>query len=134
MRCRRWVCHASGGLIANHLPFHLDRDQGEFGTARVIDNRDWLLGLLTRLTGVHASGQPTPWRVSVVPSADTDRLLRAIVGIEIPIDRLEARLKASHDEAMPARPGDGARLAQDAMRGSNPDGGPREPNHQRRRE
>jgi transcriptional regulator len=34
-----------------------------------------------------------------------DKLLRAIVGIEIPIDRLEGKLKASQDEALPDRLG-----------------------------
>ena len=32
-------------------------------------------------------------------------MMRAIVGIEIPIDRLEGKLKASQDEAMPDRVG-----------------------------
>jgi transcriptional regulator len=32
-------------------------------------------------------------------------MIRAIVGIEIPIDRLEGKLKASQDEAMPDRLG-----------------------------
>ena len=32
-------------------------------------------------------------------------MMRAIVGIEIPIDRLEGKLKASQDEAMPDRLG-----------------------------
>jgi predicted FMN-binding regulatory protein PaiB len=34
-----------------------------------------------------------------------ERMMRAIVGIEIPIDRLEGKLKASQDEAMPNRLG-----------------------------
>ena len=34
-----------------------------------------------------------------------DKLMRAIVGIEIPIDRLEGKLKASQDEAMQDRLG-----------------------------
>ena len=36
---------------------------------------------------------------------DVERMLRAIVGIEIPIDRLEGKLKASQDEALPDRLG-----------------------------
>lgn len=27
-----WVCHTAGGLVANHVPFLLDRSRGEFGT------------------------------------------------------------------------------------------------------
>ena len=39
-----WVCHREDGLIANHMPFVLDRSRGEHGTlmchvARA--NRGW---------------------------------------------------------------------------------------------
>jgi transcriptional regulator len=34
-----------------------------------------------------------------------DKMMRAIVGIELRIDRLEGKLKASQDEAMPDRSG-----------------------------
>lgn len=27
-----WVCHGGTGLVANHLPFLLDRSRGPFGT------------------------------------------------------------------------------------------------------
>jgi transcriptional regulator len=46
-----------------------------------------------------------PWRVGDAPASFIDRMLRGIVGIEIPIDRLEGKLKASQDEAMPDRLG-----------------------------
>ena len=39
-----------------------------------------------------------PWQVSDAPVDYLDKLLAAIVGIEIPIDRLEGKLKASQDE------------------------------------
>ena len=42
---------------------------------------------------------------TVAPAAYIDRLLRGIVGIEIPIARLEGRLKASQDEALADRQG-----------------------------
>jgi transcriptional regulator len=47
----------------------------------------------------------TGWRVGDAPPSYIDKMLRAIVGIEIPIDRLEGKLKASQDEAMPDRLG-----------------------------
>jgi transcriptional regulator len=49
--------------------------------------------------------QPTPWRVADAPADYIDAMLRAIVGIEIPIDRLEGKLKASQDEDMQDRIG-----------------------------
>jgi transcriptional regulator len=43
--------------------------------------------------------------VADAPAAYIDSLLRGIVGIEIPIDRLEAKRKASQDEALADRIG-----------------------------
>ena len=59
------------------------------GMARAIDDRDWLLNMLNRLTGVHEAGRPAPWRVADAPADYIDRMLRAIVGIEIPLERLD---------------------------------------------
>jgi len=160
-----WVCQGQEGLIANHVPFVLDRSRGEHGTlmchvsranpvwralgaglpsvvvfrgpqayispgwypgkaehgkvvptwnyvavnahgtARVVDDPAWLLGQLNRLANAHEAGQAQPWRVDDAPADYTERLLRAIVGIEIPIDRLESKLKASQDEALEDRHG-----------------------------
>ena len=44
-----------------------------------------------------------PWRVGDAPTSFIDKMLGAIVGIEIPIDRLEGKLKASQDEALQDR-------------------------------
>jgi transcriptional regulator len=75
------------------------------GVARAIEDRDWLLDMVNRLTGVHEASQAVPWRVGDAPASFIEKLLRAIVGIEIPIDRLEGKLKASQDEAMQDRLG-----------------------------
>jgi transcriptional regulator len=160
-----WVCHGQAGLVANHLPFLLDRTRGPFGTlighvsranpvwrelgataptvvmfqgtqsyispgwypgkaehgevvptwnyvvahahgvARAVEDRDWLFDMLTRLTEVHEALQPVPWAVADAPVPFMDKMMRAIVGIEIPIDRLEGKLKVSQDEALPDRIG-----------------------------
>ncbi len=160
-----WVCHAPEGLIANHVPFLLDRSRGPLGTlighvsrantvwrqlgpatpsvvmfrgpqayitpgwypgksehgkvvptwnyvvahahgvARVIEDREWLLAMLDRLTDAQEAGRQAPWRVGDAPPSFIDKFLRAIVGIEIPVDRLEGKLKASQDEAMQDRIG-----------------------------
>ncbi len=76
-----------------------------YGTARAIEDRDWLLNMLARLTQAHETGQPSPWQLADAPEAYIDRLLRAIVGIEIPIDRLEGKLKASQDKPLQDRVG-----------------------------
>ncbi|MBU6259660.1 MAG: FMN-binding negative transcriptional regulator [Burkholderiales bacterium] len=169
-----WVCLGSGGLIANHIPFLLDRDRGPLGAlvghvsranpvwrecgaatpsvvmfrgaqayvtpgwypgraahgrvvptwnyaaahvhgvARVVEDRAWMLDLLGRLTTRHESGRTMPWRIEEAPAAYIEAMLDAIVGIEIPIDRLEAKLKASQDEALPDRLGTAEGLEQAA--------------------
>ena len=69
------------------------------GAARAIEDRGWMLDMLRRLTDTHEARRPLPWRVDDAPSAFIDAMLGGIVGIEIPIDRLEGKRKASQDEA-----------------------------------
>jgi transcriptional regulator len=75
------------------------------GTARVVAGREGLVALLTRLTDAQEATQPAPWRVQDAPADHIDALLRAIVGIEITVQRWEARLKASQDEDLDDRRG-----------------------------
>jgi transcriptional regulator len=160
-----WVCHGRDGLIANNVPFLLDRSRGQFGTlighvsranpvwrelgsagpsvvmfqgpqayitpgwypskaehgevvptwnyvvahahgvARAVEDRDWVFNMLKRLVAAHEAARPSPWSASDTPAPFMDKMMRAIVGIEIPIDRLEGKLKASQDEAMADRLG-----------------------------
>ncbi len=69
------------------------------GVARAVEDPAWLLDMLHRLTHAHEARRALPWQVSDAPAAFIDRLMRAIVGIEIPIGRLQGKLKASQDEA-----------------------------------
>ncbi len=75
------------------------------GVARAIDDRAWMLDMLQRLSAVHENHRLRPWSVADAPATFIDRMMHAIVGIEIPIDRLEGKLKASQDESMPDRLG-----------------------------
>lgn len=75
------------------------------GIARAIEDRSWLLDMLKRLTDTQEVKQYAPWRVADAPASYIEKMLGAIVGIEIPIDRLEGKLKASQDEAMHDRRG-----------------------------
>lgn len=61
--------------------------------------------MLERLTNANEAAQPAPWQVKDAPADYIDKLLRAIVGIEMPIDRLDGKLKASQDEAVRDRLG-----------------------------
>lgn len=82
------------------------------GLARARHEPDWLRAMLQRLTSVHEAAQPAPWGLGDAPADYIDKMLTAIVGIEIPIDRLEGKCKASQDEDWPDRVGTVAGLAQ----------------------
>ena len=171
-----WVVPGDDGLIANHIPFLLDRSRGKFGTllghvsranpvwkqlpvsarsvvmfqgaqsyitpgwypgkrehgkvvptwnyevahahgvAHAIDNAGWLRDMLIRLTEVHESARPTPWKMTDAPAGFIDKMLRAVVGIEIPIDCLIGKLKASQDEELRDRRGTIAGLVAEETR------------------
>jgi transcriptional regulator len=160
-----WVAPSNEGLVANHIPFLLDRSRGRFGTllghvsranpawtqllasersvvmfqgpqsyitpgwypskqehgkvvptwnyavahahgvARAIDDEAWLREMLVRLTAAHEFSRQLPWKMTDAPADFIDKLLRAVVGIEIPIERLVGKLKASQDEALQDRLG-----------------------------
>lgn len=82
------------------------------GVARAVEDRAWLLDLLHRLTDAQEAAQPAPWRVADAPASYIDKLLGAIVGIEISINRLEGKHKLSQDEAMADRRSTSAALHQ----------------------
>jgi transcriptional regulator len=65
------------------------------GMARAIEDAEWILDVLNRLTDAQESRRDTPWKVSDAPADYIDQMLRALVGIDIMIERLEGRLKVS---------------------------------------
>jgi transcriptional regulator len=70
-----------------------------FGTLRVIDEAEWVLSLVERLTERHEASRAEPWKVTDAPSEYVDALLKAIVGIEIRIDRIEGKWKTSQNRS-----------------------------------
>ncbi|MBP6677299.1 MAG: FMN-binding negative transcriptional regulator [Vitreoscilla sp.] len=173
-----WVCQTEGGLVANHLPFFLDRGQGEQGTlvghvsranpvwrqlgsgapsvvmfggpqayitpswypgkvahgkvvptwnyavahvhgqARAMDDPAWLTAMLRQLTHAQEGARPQPWQLGDAPADYIAQLARGIVGIAIPVERLEGKLKASQDEDLADRHGTVQGLRSDALHGS----------------
>ncbi|WP_223669574.1 FMN-binding negative transcriptional regulator [Kangiella shandongensis] len=75
----------------NYLAIHAE------GNARAIEDPAWLHRHLQQLTEQQESGMDEPWSVEDAPTDYTDRLARAIVGIEIKIDVLTGKLKASQN-------------------------------------
>jgi transcriptional regulator len=82
------------------------------GIPKVIQDRDWILQAITDLTNQSESPRSEPWKVSDAPDEFINRLLGAIVGIEIPITEITGKWKVSQDEALPDRVGTAAGLLQ----------------------
>jgi transcriptional regulator len=105
----------------NYLTAHV------YGELRVHDDVEWLDALVRRLTDRHEAGEPAPWSVDDAPAAFVAGQLRAIVGVELVISRVEAKVKMSQNRppadvagvtaGLDAR-GDTATAA--AMRSANP--------------
>lgn len=85
------------------------------GTLRVIDERDWLLDFLARLTNRHEADQAQPWQVGDAPPAYIDKLLKAIVGIEIVLTRLEGKWKMEQKNSLQDRTRVARELTRDGM-------------------
>ena len=76
-----------------------------YGPLVVHDDRDWLRALVTRLTDQQEAGLPQPWRVTDAPADYLERMLGAIVGIEIPLARLSGKWKVSQNRTAADRAG-----------------------------
>lgn len=69
------------------------------GVAEVFSDAPRLLALVTGLTQRHEAGQAQPWAVSDAPADYIEGMLRAIVGFELPISRLEGKRKLSQNRS-----------------------------------
>lgn len=75
------------------------------GTPVAIDDKAWLLAMLKRMTDTHEAGTPQPWAVEGAPADYIDGMLEGIVGIEMPITRIEGKWKTSQNRLMQDREG-----------------------------
>lgn len=69
-----------------------------WGTVETFEDPARLRGFLTRLTDRHEALRPIPWAVADAPADYIDNLLRAIIGVEIRITRIEGKWKASQNQ------------------------------------
>jgi transcriptional regulator len=67
------------------------------GVARVIEDPAWLFRQLQDLTHSQERSRLMPWKVTDAPESYVQTQMKAIVGIEIPIDRIEGKWKASQN-------------------------------------
>ena len=69
------------------------------GHLRSIEDPAWILALLERMTTQHEAARAHPWAVHDAPGEFLDKLTQAIVGIEIPVLRLEGKFKLSQNRS-----------------------------------
>jgi len=76
------------------------------GRLRLVDDEKFVRGIVARLTRRHEATEPQPWKMGEAPADYLDQMLRAIVGVEIEVVRLEGKRKLSQNRE--ARDVDGA--------------------------
>jgi transcriptional regulator len=80
------------------------------GPVEFFDDPDRLLDVVKRLTDLHEDGRASPWAVSDAPPDFVRAQLRGIVGLRMPITRLEGKRKMSQNRSAADRAGVAAGL------------------------
>ncbi|MDP1734927.1 MAG: FMN-binding negative transcriptional regulator [Sulfuritalea sp.] len=75
------------------------------GRLRAIDDADWLLGNLEALVAHHEANFAEPWQIGDAPADYIDKMLAAIVGIEIELTALKGKWKVSQNQPPANRAG-----------------------------
>jgi transcriptional regulator len=70
-----------------------------YGTLTFFDDPERLRHIVTRLTNLHESTFPTPWKVTDAPAIYIDSQLKAIIGFELPISRIEGKRKFNQNRS-----------------------------------
>jgi transcriptional regulator len=68
-----------------------------YGKPRVIEDPEWIAAQVTELTRRQEAALAEPWAVSDAPKNFVDAQIKAIVGIEMPINRIEGKWKVSQN-------------------------------------
>lgn len=84
------------------------------GTLRIIDDAAWLRAQLDALTTRHEESFPHPWSLSDAPHDYTEKMISAVIGIEIVISKLSGKWKTSQNQPMANQAGviDGLRSSE----------------------
>jgi len=75
------------------------------GPLKFFEDRRQLRALVEQLTDRHEAGRPHPWRVSDAPEEYLEQMLKAIVGIEMPLTHIEGKWKLSQNRTAADRAG-----------------------------
>jgi transcriptional regulator len=76
-----------------------------YGRAEAIEDAAWLRRHVGELTAQQEAGEAKPWAVSDAPDSFIAGMARAIVGIRLPIARLEGKWKMSQNRELKDREG-----------------------------
>ena len=76
-----------------------------WGRPQVIDDAAWLRRQLDDLTLLKEAVRPAPWTVDDAPSQYVMSQMKGIIGVEIPIDRIEGKWKVSQNRPEADRTG-----------------------------
>jgi transcriptional regulator len=76
-----------------------------YGPVEFFDDEHRLLDVVTRITNLHEKPRAKPWGVSDAPEPFIKAQLRGIVGIRMPISRLEGKRKMSQNRNAADRAG-----------------------------
>ena len=94
-----------------------------YGTPRILEDHHAVLELLERLVAENESAMAEPWRIDSLSSEFRDAQMRGIVAFEIPITRLQGKVKLNQNKPEADRLGaaaglraTGEALAQDVAR------------------
>lgn len=88
------------------------------GTIAFHHDPEWLRELVTRLTRRHEGGREHPWAVTDAPPEFINGQLRAIVGVEMTVTRVEAKQKLSQNRSEADQAGVIAGLAEEPDAGA----------------
>jgi len=92
-----WYTVAPAVPTWNYAAVHI------YGVPRLLDETE-LLDLLGRLVSQYESGRERPWMMDL-PDDYQSKMLRAIVGFEVPISRIEGKFKLNQNRSAEDRAG-----------------------------
>src|SRR3546814_4968615 len=87
IRRRHTRCALVTGVQTCALPISVHA----YGPVEFFEDADRLLALVTRLTRLHEQGRDKPWAVSDAPEDFIRGQLKGIVGLRLPITRLDRK-------------------------------------------
>jgi transcriptional regulator len=76
-----------------------------YGIATAVHDAAWLLRMVEDLTNRHEQARAAPWQVDDAPADYVEKLLGAIVGVEIPVTQLIGKWKVSQNRSVADRQG-----------------------------